>query len=300
VTNDGTYTKTGNGTTQVNVTFNNSGTLSNPVRVNIQNGTLDLAGGGTDSWVTYSGVGTIQFGNGTRTLDTNSSITANAAFSGGSTTINGTYNAASTNVSGGTANLPIATASLGAVTVSGGTLNLSAATASASSLAQSAGILTGTGTLTVAGTSLLTGGTETGAGTTIADGATTLFNGALQTVTLDGAHTLQLGGAGSVADTTAALFGETLNLNNGAQLIIASGATLTDQTTTGNGNGLTIGGSGAAAVTNDGTYTKTGNGTTQVNVTFNNSGTVNVDTGTLQFNSITGTGSLDIFGAAIL
>ena len=285
VTNDGTYTKTGNGTTVVNVTFSNSGTLSNPVHVNIQNGTLDLAGGGTDSWVTYSGAGTIQFGNGTRTLDANSSITANAAFSGGTTTINGTYSAASTNVSGGTANLLIATASLGAETVSGGTLNLdnlSTAMASASSLTQSAGILTGTGTLTVAGTSLLTGGTETGAGTTFADGVTTLFNGFSQTVTLDGGHILQLGGAGSVADTTTALNGETLNLNNGAQLIIASSATLTDQTTTGNTTALTIGGSGAAAVTNDGTYTKTGNGTTVVNVTFSNSGMVNVEQGTLQ------------------
>ena len=183
VTNFGTFSKTGaTAVSTIDVAFNNSGTVSNPVHVNIQNGTLDLAGGGTDSWVSYSGAGTIQFGNGTRTLDANSSITANAAFSGGTTTINGTYSAASTNVSGGTVNLPIATASLGAVTVSGGTLNLSAATASASSLTQSGGTLSGTGTLTVAGTSLLTGGTETGAGTTIADGVTRLFNGFSQTV----------------------------------------------------------------------------------------------------------------------
>ena len=68
-----------------------------------------------------------------------------------------------------------------------------------------------------------------------------------------------------------------MNLNNGAQLIIESGATFTDQAPIGNGFADQLSGSGpAAAVTNDGAYTKTGAGTTvsTINVAFNNSGTV--------------------------
>ena len=109
VTDLGTWekTSTSSGNDTVGVLFSTTnGTVS------VQAGTLNLPGGGTDTGATYSGNGTIDFGGGTRTLDVNSSITANAMFSGGTTTVNGGnsggtgfYNAASTTVNGGAANL---------------------------------------------------------------------------------------------------------------------------------------------------------------------------------------------------
>ena len=296
MTNYGTFSKTGaTALSTINVAFNNSGTAGHIVTVNVGSGTLDLAAGGTDTYANYTGNGTIQFGGGTRTLDGNSSVTANAVFSGGSTTINGTYNALSTAVSGGLADLLGTVTGLGGVNITSGTLNLEGASTGATSLAQSGGTLTGTGTLTVSGASTFTTGTESGSGTTIAQGGAT-FNGINNVFTLN-ARTLEL--FGTSAETVQ---GQTIYLNNGASLIIENGATFTDQAPF---NGFTIDHQNntgtAGTVTNFGTFSKTGATTlSTINVAFNNFGTVNVEAGTLQFNSITGAGSLDIFGAAIL
>ena len=82
--NLGTFTKSGSAATStISITFNNRGT------VNVQSGTLNLSGGGTDVGASYTGAGTVEFGGGTRTLDAASSIAGNAIFSGGTTTVNG-------------------------------------------------------------------------------------------------------------------------------------------------------------------------------------------------------------------
>ncbi len=223
---------------------------------------------------TYEGSGTVQFGGGTRTLDATSSITGNALFSGGQTTVNGGVGTGLMTVTGGTATFN-GTVTTGALTQSGGHLN-------------------GSGTLTVTGLSTLSGvsdySTESGSGTTIAQGGAT-FSGAL--FGLDGGRTLQLGGASTATGAGAAIDLNSINPNTGSSdagsgtLTIASGATFNDQTT---GSGLTIsapnrGGTDTgvtAAVNNLGTFTKSGAATTStISTLFNNSGIVNVTSGTL-------------------
>ena len=285
--NFGTFTKSGSAlTSTISATFNNTGTVGvpNSGTVNVQSGTLNLSGGGTDIGASYTGAGTIQFSGGTRTLDATSSINGNALFSGGTTTVNGGV---------GT----------GLMTVTGGTATFNG-TVTTGALTQSSGLLNGTGILTISGLSTLSGGRESGSGTTIAQG------GALFSTTnfsLDGGRTLQLGGASTATGTSVQI-----NLNGAdpstglsdtgsGNLTIASGATFNDQTTA---SGLTIltsshgsGDTGATSVFNNfGTFTKSGSAlTSTISTTFNNTGTVEVQTGTLDFsNAVTGTGAYTI------
>ena len=121
VSNLGTWKKTGNssGNDKIVVAFSSTGTdAGHLATVNVAAGTLNLAGNGADTFTSYTGAGTIQFSGTTRTIDVNSSITANAMFSAGTTTVNGTYNAASTTVNGGTANLDGTITGLGAASIS--------------------------------------------------------------------------------------------------------------------------------------------------------------------------------------
>ena len=68
--NAGTFTKSGSAATStISTLFNNTGT------VDVESGTLNLSGGGTDVGATYKGPGTVNFSGGTRTLDAASSIT---------------------------------------------------------------------------------------------------------------------------------------------------------------------------------------------------------------------------------
>ena len=64
VVNEGTFIKSGSATTSTICTaFNNRGI------VDVQSGTLNLSGGGTDVGASYTGAGTVNFSGGTRTLD---------------------------------------------------------------------------------------------------------------------------------------------------------------------------------------------------------------------------------------
>ena len=258
VTNAGTFQKTGSAATStVAITFNNTGT------VDVESGALAFSGNGADVGATYQGAGTVQFSGGTRTMDAASKITAaKTIVSGGQVTFGGST--LQTNLS-----------------VTGGTLNVAAA-ATASGLTQSAGTLGGAGTLTVTGAAALTGGTETGSGTTLLQGGVTLgAAGSSNAVFFDGGRTLELAGAATVAGTNDGLY---LSDSTGtATLKIDSGATLNDQTTS---VGLTIGNNGGAggSVTNAGTFQKTGSAATSTVATaFNNTGTVDVESGALAF-----------------
>ena len=149
VNNQGTFTKSGSAATStISTLFNNTGT------VNVQSGTLNLSGGGTDVGAIYTGAGTVEFSGGTRTLDAASSITAaNATFSGGTTTVNGRHRHRTCDghwrdcdLRDGRSDGPVA-------------------------LTQTGGELNGNGTLTVTGPSAAcTGGTQSGSGTTNAQG----------------------------------------------------------------------------------------------------------------------------------
>ena len=276
VNNQGTWTKSGTATTStISTAFNNSGT------VNVQSGTLSLTGGGTESGtVNVSSGATLGFDGGTFSL--NSIAAAGSAghirVSGLSTVVN----ESGTLTNGGD------------LQITGGTLNDGGAINTAT-LTQSGGVLSGAGTVTVSGLTTLSGGSETGSGTTNAQGGASITGG----FALDGGRVLQLGGSSTATGTNI-----TINLNgtssdspdpNAGTLTVVSGASFNDQVT--GGTGLTIqslnvasGDTGAAAaVNNQGTWTKSGTATTStISTAFNNSGTVNVQSGTL---SLTGGGT---------
>ena len=258
--NAGTFqTSFASGTTTIGVTFNNTGS----VQVGT-GGTLNLSGGGTSTGGSFTGGGTLQFGGGTYTLDAASTIsTANAIFSAGTTTLAGTYSATNTTLSGG------------ALTTGSSPITLG------TNFTHAAGTLSGSGTVTVTGLSSFTGVStymlETGSGTTDLQGGGVLSSGILA---LDGGRKLQnegifnwTGGSISLGQNP---FGTSVG---GATIVNALGATFNDAVA-----GTINNGSGTNAFINAGTFqTSFASGTTTIAVTFNNTGTVNVQSGTLAF-----------------
>jgi uncharacterized cupin superfamily protein len=231
--NDGTYVKTGAGTTTVGVAFNNTGTTT------VQAGTLWLAGGGTGSGRFAIGQGAvISFNDGTHTLN-------NAVTSGAGTLEIGPRSEARVNINGGT--------HTSALAISGGTLQGSGATFKGSST-WSAGAIDGAGTHVFEGSMQITGA-----------GRKTLGGG--RTVALSGATTW--GGNASHNENEIQFLTATL----------ANTGTFTDANTFStqafNGDG------GVSAFNNDGSYVKTGAGTTTFRVLFNNRGSLMVQNGTL-------------------
>ncbi len=320
--NAGTFRKsTGTGTTTVDVAFNNTGA------VDVQSGTLSLSAGGSSVAGTFTSAGTLDF-SGAWTTDAATTIsTLDGRFSGagnkdiagsytssgattfsgsGISTLSGTIALGSAlTVSGGTANLLGAGLSLVGtdVALSSGTLNVGALTGAVDSYVQTGGTLNGSGTLTLTGASLANG-IMSGSGTTIVQGTTTVTGANFG---LDSGRILR--NVGTVNWTSG-----TLNLNATASggsgridnalgaLFDAQGNNTLNAIAFGDLNALV----GFPAFNNAGTFRKsTGTGTTTVDVAFNNTGAVDVQSGTLSLSaggsSVAGTftsaGTLDFSGA---
>ncbi|MBK6659926.1 MAG: hypothetical protein IPG43_18065 [Proteobacteria bacterium] len=121
----GTYRKTGATTTAISTAMNNDGL------VEIQNGVLELGGGGTHTGdFVMSGPGVLSVTGGTHNFLASSSISGvNFTFAGGTLNMGGSYDiSGTTTVTNGTHSLAAATVvNLGSVlTVSGGSLDLGA------------------------------------------------------------------------------------------------------------------------------------------------------------------------------
>ena len=126
--------------------------------VEVQAGTLNIAGGGTHSGSFSTAAGTtLQFGGGTHNLNNASAVSSLGRLL----------------VSGGTVNTTGTLASGGLLEMTGGALNAGGAINTASYIL-SAGTLSGTGDLTVSGATTLSGGTMTGSGDTITLGSLTI------------------------------------------------------------------------------------------------------------------------------
>jgi hypothetical protein len=186
-------------------------------------------------------------------------------------------------VSGGSLTLSAYSAA-SSLTVSGGTLTLNAPL-TATSLTLSGGTLGGPGTLTLSGTSNWSGGVQSGTGITkVASGATFNLNSAatlaLSGRTLNNAGTVVWTGSGS------------LELNDGAVWNNNSGGLFNAQ------NNATISASsGTGSFVNAGTFRKSSStGTTSFGaaVTFTSSGTVDVQSGTLNLLAGTSSGSMSL------
>jgi hypothetical protein len=261
INNAGTITKqTAAGTTAVNnVTVNNSGL------VGVQAGTLNLGGGGgmhTGRFTIAAGAG-LTFTGGARipvVLNAGASVSGPGllTFAGGG---------AATQVNAGATIDPNTRVSL-----TGGTLKLNTPV-TLTSYNQSGGALDGAATLTLSGAALWTGGTMQGGGTTaVAAGATLALSGtatkSLSPRTLDVFGTVNHTGAGPLGFTASG--GAALTVRRGGVYNLTGDANFAGAT---------------GVITNRGLFVKsspTAAGTSSINHDFNNTGTVRVDSGTLQ------------------
>ena len=272
-TNHGRLTKSaGSGTAQIDAAFDNTGS------VEVQQGSLSLAGGGIDTGsFTVDSDTILQFAGGTHALNAGSSVSGAGAvyFSAGMVNMDGaSYDVSGgTYASGGTANfLPAATVqSVGPLnTWWDGILNFSSGEAlSTSSWTQNGGELTGSDTVTVTGLLSWARGTMSGTGVTEA-------RGGLQ-ISGDGYKYLSGRTLSNYAEATwSGSSAITSNLSGGT-LMNQSGATFDIQGDAGwNVNGV------VPNFTNQGRLIKSaGSGTAQIDAAFDNTGSVEVQQGSL-------------------
>ncbi len=269
VNNSGTFQKSGgSGTTAVsaNVVFNNGGV------VDAQTGSITFGSGGGTHTGSFDGTGaTLSFTAGTHTFSGNASVSA-ATFSGA------------------TANFTGASATLSAITISSGTVNFSTSSPSVSiaGLTQSGGTLNGADDVNVSGALSWTGGTMSGAGATNANGTLSITTSTAKIL----GRTLNSNGTGtSGTSVTLGFSSGTLNIAS-ATTFTADAASWTLSSTSG-------------TVNNAGTFIKsTAGGAAALafasGVAFNNSGTVDVQGGSLSLaTSGTHSGSFDATGAML-
>jgi hypothetical protein len=169
----------------------------------------------------------------------------------------------------------------GVFTVNGGTMTVSATAMSADTLTVSSGTLNGAGALTVDSALTWSGGTMSGSGsTTVGSGATLTLSGS----PLLSSRTFTNNSTTGVWSGSAATFDMSGTFVNAGTLEATGDATLRSLSATG-------------VFTNSGTFKKTtGTGTTTFTtnnpLAFNNTGLVDVQTGTLSIgSSVTGTSS---------
>jgi hypothetical protein len=288
INNSGTITKVpGTSTTTINATFNNTGIVTATF------GVLDLLGGGNDSSGTFfvAQDATLGFGGSFTLLASRVSDAGTAVFNSGVTDVVGNYSAFLTVVGGigGTANFSHSFVGSQVKVLDNGTANFSVSFSIPALTLEAGGTLTGSGAVTVTGSLVWSGGTLSGTGsTTVASGAQMSIGG---TCTLD-ARTLTLAGGAT------AIWSGTNNLSFGDGAAFDNQGTFTIQ------NDQTISTFGASPIIhNSGTLTKIGGtNTTTINAVFNNSGSVNVNSGelSLQGGGNDGSGTLSVPAGALL
>jgi hypothetical protein len=291
--NQGTFNASGSGATNtVAIAFTNTAI------VNVTSGTLKMSGGGSGTGGTYtvsagatlgfdgsftlnatttvSGAGTGEFGSGTVALAGGAvyDVTGGLTADGGSVTF-GTGDTISGPVSVSGSSTVVfgagtTVASPGAVVLTSGTLNVSTGTpVSVPSLSVNSATFTGSDTVTVTGTTTLANNEQmSGTGVTVADNLV-LNNSAgflnLTTRTLESFGTVTLSA------------GFNFTVSGGATIINEAGATWNQA-----GGEAIVAGSGGGTFVNQGTFNASGSTTANsIGIAFNNTGTVNVTSGTL-------------------
>jgi hypothetical protein len=263
-TNAGTVEKTApNGTATIGLTFNNTGT------VDVQSGTLNLSAGGT--------------GGGTFIVESGATLSA-----GNYTLSNATVNDAGSFQIGTFNNLTISGPStIENLTIDGGTVTANAAL-TIQNLTMTGGTLTGPATVTIEDNFNWQGGSLTGTGDTVLDGTSTLTGSFFSPLE----RQVDNFGTATVVAGTSVTFENNAIWNNqpGSTLILPDSA------------GLSSFFSGGSAFNNAGTVEKTApNGTSTISIAFNNTGTVDVQSGTLSLvGGGTGSGTFTIESGAVL
>jgi hypothetical protein len=285
--NAGLFDKTaasGSSTTPVSTVFNNSGTLE------VDAGTVSLTGGGAEGGaITVAAGAVLGFDGGSFTLNNVSAISSSGTL----------------RVGGGTVSESGTLSNGGILQISGGTLDAAGAIVTAS-FTQSGGSLAGTAAVTVSGTTAFSAGGMEGGSKTAQQGSL-LAQGALvisgSYAALDGGWTLTADGTTNW--TSGYIYfgynpvGTTLGGTN--TFVNAAGASFLDQNTA---NYQIFLYSGTGIFNNAGLFDKTaasGSSITTVSPIFNNSGTLEVDAGTVSLSGGgTETGAFTIAAGATL
>lgn len=251
----------------------------------LSGGILDVTGGSmtASGGLTVLAGATLRFSAGTHPFSASSSVSGagDIDFAGGLVTLLGGYS-----VSGSTS-------------VSGGTVSFENTTtpATTTNLALSSGTLSGAGEVSVSGTLSWSGGTMGGSGLTRV--------GAAGGGTWDGGAKVLDGRALRNEGNVVWAMGN-LDLQNGASLLNAAGATLDVQAPDGSVLDNTVG--GPVTLTNDGTLVVASDGVVSVTADIVNSGTLDIQAGSLDPNGgfshtdgavLQGTGALSLTDATV-
>ncbi len=295
---------TQNGTNQIGDSGASAATFTNQAggQFNIANDTNLSRGRAATSSFVNAGTLAKTAGSGTSFVDVNIADTGTVSVASGTLEFRGPVNSF-----GGTIN------GAGQFALGGGSVNTMAA---GTSLTVSTFGLYDTGsTLTLGGNLSYANAFNQGYGTSInlngkvltLSGTANVFNASFATPTVNGAGTLATSGA---TTQNGFILGGSVNWSNtgtiteGAQLQIgdagAAGATLTNAAAghfhLANDFGISRGSAATSAINNAGAFAKTGGaGKSVVGVNFNNTGTVEVMTGALDFaNAVTGAGTMKV------
>ncbi len=225
--------------------------------------------------------GPLEFRQGTTTLADSSVLEGSISFAGASVVGDSFHGSGAT------------------VTLSSGTLSIeSGKTGTVGGLTQTYGTLSGGGTLDVSGSMSWTGGTMSGAGSTVVQ------SGASGSMTGGG----YLKGRELVNEGTTTLGSGMVNMSEGAQ-IRNSGVFATDPASSWDGFRFVPGTGAEPSILNTGTLEKSaGSGETEVEVNFENEGTISQRTGPLEFRQGITTladgsvleGSISLAGASVV
>ncbi|MBL9146924.1 MAG: hypothetical protein JNM99_24790 [Verrucomicrobiaceae bacterium] len=308
--NEGTFIKSGgtgpttigDGYSAIPVLFNNSGTAK------VMTGFLNLGTGGTSTGTFDIDAGaTLRFLGGT--YNSSGIVTGvggvmfSSAAAAATVNLTGTYSlTGAITANGGVGNITVTNATATSLTVESGSANINGGTLTAATLDLSGGSQGGTGTVNVTGATTWTGGRFSDAGSTSLLGGATLSGIATKEIF---GRTVNNGDGTNAA--TATWTGGFIDLRDGGIFNNKANATFTT-----NFDGAIVSGLGASTFNNAGTFTKSGGtGITSISdpfsgipVTFNNTGTVNADSGTLRidrFNmqggTVTGAGIVSATGS---
>ncbi len=313
----------------VNITTTGSHTFDGRLLVN--NGTIVWSGGNfvAGNSASFTNNGTLN--------DTSTGTFGNSGVGGTTMTFTNAAGATYNKQSAGTKDTHVVVTNAGTINVDAGTLRFNAGGSSTGTLVAKSGAtvqftnhfsvpdlaqLTGSGLFELTGGTLTAGGSlavatfnQTGgtlAGTfTLASGNT--FNWSAGNWNASGTATIARGAVLTLSSSPSKEFNSrsltnsgTLNWQgghlasgNGGTFVNAPGGAFNDANTSGVSIHNPFGGS--FTFTNDGTYRKTGAGTTTVSIPFTNTGTLAVDAGTLVFNgTFTNSGALTLAGGAAL